>query len=518
MTHDLFSELPRGYGSSGERGHKTPDSRWPEPEELLADPALQFEADPSYNLDGRILLGEVGGELIGIADDRHVMTVAGSRAGKGVSAVVPNLLTYPGSVLAIDPKGELACLTARHRQERLGQKVYVLDPFERVPASAAPVKASYNPMTILSDPQTGELSRDAIEDAGLIADALVVPSGGDTHWDDSARHLLEGIILHVATSQDHAGERDLTTVYRLLMEGTGTTCEDDNGKQQAGLDCLHVAMLANAKALHSSNPAIAASIKFAAADFFDKPPNERGSVLSSARKHTRFLDFQAIAGVLRDHRFDLTDLKTDLRGVTIYLCLPATRLATCSRWFRLFVNLALEAMERVPGKPAVPVLMVLDEFAILGHMQQIENAAGQIAGFGVKLWPILQDLTQLQALYSQRWETFLGNAGVLQFFGNNDATTLEYIEKRLGRTTMLSSREQELTREAINQGLSGISWQPEQHPLLTADEAARIFARDDPQRRQLIITASRKAPFILQRVRYYEHPALRGRTNPDCPH
>jgi hypothetical protein len=77
--------------------------------------------------------------------------------------------------------------------------------------------------------------------------------------------------------------------------------------------------------------------------------------------------------------------------MTIYLCLSAMRMATCNRWFRLFINLALAAFEQEPIKPYPPVLMVLDEFATLGHMSTIENAAGQIAGFGVKLWPILQD-------------------------------------------------------------------------------------------------------------------------------
>lgn len=516
----LFKDLPRGFGKPDDRSHRTPDARWPEPEDLCNDPALIFDLD--YNLDGRIVLGEIDGQLIGLSDDRHLMTVAGSRAGKGVSAVVPNLLTYPGSVLAIDPKGELACLTAKHRAQNLGQRVYVLDPFERVSPEAFAHKASYNPMTILEDRLTGELTPYAIEDAGLIADALVVPSGGDSHWDDSARHFLEGLILHVATCTKHLGHRDLIRVYSLLMHGpTGTATGEE---AISALDELKAEMLGNATALRSSadrdpdaiEVAVGAAIAAAVADFFDKPPNERGSVLSSLRKHVRFLGFKAIAGVLQQHDFDLTDFKNEPAGVTIYLCLPATRLATCSRWFRLFVNLALEAMERVPEKPPVPVLLVLDEFAVLGHMRQIENAAGQIAGFGVKLWPILQDLTQLKAIYNQRWETFLGNAGVLQFFGNSDATTLEYIEKRLGRTTMLNRREQELTREAIAGGQTGISWQPEQHPLLTADEAARIFARDDPLRRQLIITASERKPFILQRLRYYDHPRLRHLFNADC--
>jgi type IV secretory pathway TraG/TraD family ATPase VirD4 len=83
------------------------------------------------------------------------------------------------------------------------------------------------------------------------------------------------------------------------------------------------------------------------------------------------------------------------------------------------VAIALEAMERTgpleQGKPAV--LFCLDEFAALGHMESIEKAAGQIAGFGVKLWPVIQDLTQLQRDYKLAWETFMGNAGLLPFIG-----------------------------------------------------------------------------------------------------
>ena len=78
------------------------------------------------------------------------------------------------------------------------------------------------------------------------------------------------------------------------------------------------------------------------------------------------------------------------------------------------------------------MLFCLDEFAALGHMESIEKAAGQIAGFGVKLWPVIQDLTQLQRDYKEAWETFMGNAGLLTFFGNTDLTTLDHISKRLG--------------------------------------------------------------------------------------
>lgn len=488
----LLDDFPRGVTTRNLNEHQTPLAAWMRPEAIESSDALRH--DPR-----KILLGKVNRTLIGLADDRHIVTVAGSRAGKGVSAIVPNLILYQGSVLAIDPKAELASITARRRAKGLGQKVFVLDPFDRAAAWVAPFKASYNPLSILSKD-----SPTIVEDAGLIADALVIPSGGEAHWDDSARTLIEGVILHVATYPDHEGQRNLVTVRNLLLNGTTV---EHGGREAKGLEGLHVAMFHNAELLGND---VGAAVEGAATDFFEKPDNERGSVLSTARRHTKFLDFPALRRVLSDHSFDLTELKTAPQGMTVYLCLPASRLGTCSRWFRLFVNLALEAMEREPRKPAAPVLLCLDEFAVLGHMRQIEEAAGQIAGFGVKLWPILQDLTQLQTLYRDRWQTFMGNAGVLQFFGNNDVETLEYIQRRLGKTSMVVTKGSQTTHDQRTKGASGESWGMEVHDLITAEEASRYFSRDDRHRRQLIVWAGRD-PMVLERVIYHEDPAFKGK-------
>ncbi|GJL65872.1 MAG: hypothetical protein NPIRA05_08430 [Nitrospirales bacterium] len=110
-------------------------------------------------------------------------------------------------------------------------------------------------------------------------------------------------------------------------------------------------------------------------------------------------------------------------------------------------------------------------------MEQIEAAAGQIAGFGCKLWPILQDLGHLEALYKERWQTFVGNAGVLQFFGNNDVKTLEYISKRLGQTSLLVKSKGNVTFSQSKEGGTGQSQAIQVFDLMTA-EAGRFFARD----------------------------------------
>ena len=111
-------------------------------------------------------------------------------------------------------------------------------------------------------------------------------------------------------------------------------------------------------------------------------------------------------------------------------------------------------------------------------MQQIEVAAGQIAGFGVKLWPILQDITQLQSLYQKRWETFIGNAGTLQFFGNNDISTLEFISKRLGPTSIVVKSKTQQSHTQMMSGSTGESYNIQTQPLLTSEEASRFFGRD----------------------------------------
>jgi type IV secretion system protein VirD4 len=141
-------------------------------------------------------------------------------------------------------------------------------------------------------------------------------------------------------------------------------------------------------------------------------------------------------------------------------------------------------------------------------MQQIENAAGQIAGFGVKLWPVLQDLGQLQALYKLRWETFLGNAGLLQFFGNTDLGTLEWLSKRCGSTTIRVATDRPKTSAEGGRGLPGESWANQTVKLLEVNEAASLFGRNDPQLRQLVLWGG-LPPLVLQRAHYDTHGICR---------
>ncbi len=167
----LRQDLPRGHAlqpkSTGRE--RALFARWLTPAEMSGE---------QWRPEGGLLLGRRAGRLIGWNDDRHVMTIAGNRAGKGVSLIIPNLLFYEGSALVIDPKGENARITAGRRGKGtkaggpgLGQDVHVLDPFEVSGVAAA----SFNPIA-----EIDLNSDDCAEDAGMFADALIThPDHGE---------------------------------------------------------------------------------------------------------------------------------------------------------------------------------------------------------------------------------------------------------------------------------------------------------------------------------------------------
>ena len=218
---------------------------------------------------------------------------------------------------------------------------------------------------------------------------------------------------------------------------------------------------------------------------------EYDSIISTGNSQlSTFMGFRK--GILSKSDFSLTDLKQE--PTTIYLVLPAGKMGSHFRWLRMMVTLSLAILERQSTKPEYPVLFVLEEFAALGYMRPIERAAGYMAGFGVKLWPILQDLQQLKTHYPNSWQTFLGNAGMLQVFGLNDGTTEEFISKRLG-TTQYEDEEpmHPIKGDLINPPVKRIG------RLLEPHEVRLLFSRETA--RQIIIFPQ-FSPIALMRLAY----------------
>lgn len=381
--------------------------------------------------DEIIALSETDAIDIGLRDDRHHIDIAGSRAGKTTTILAPTLARYPGSVVATDPKGELFRMTSGMRslpisEGGLGQRCLVLDPYG---TTGLPVeeRACWNPLDLI-DPEDEQ----AIDMAAGISDAFIVRTNPENeHFDDSARIFLKGLTLFVA--ERHAGRatRNLVTTYDYLMRGAPLeqAANKDGIKDAEELSAFFY-LLAMMRLSEAFDGVVAA----AAESVLSMGERERGSVLSTARRSMEFLERGPMRRVFASSSFDLDSLKTDPKGLTLYLCLPPQRMHDCGRFLRIGIALMLERIYELDAPPATghPVLAMLEEFPVLSHMSIIEQAAGYAAGFGLKLRIVIQDLTQLKRHYRDGWETFIGNAGCIQAFANNDVTTLEYVSKKLG--------------------------------------------------------------------------------------
>jgi len=487
---DLLADFPRGIDGRHLKDTWLPQSYF--------EDADNVSKRVFYSERGDILLGTINGEttaqtarggwpeyvtqggtLVGYNDDRHLMTIAGSRAGKGRSTIIPNLYTYPGSVLIIDPKAE-STITAKHRAEQLGHQVYILDPFEICHESAAAYRSTYNPIEAI-----GPENPMAVEDAGLLSRGLVASQAkGDPHWDDSARAIIEKLCLHVATDIEIGlNQRNLATVADMLNGRFGELTETIERLQSN--DSFGGRVIAGGRMLEET------------------PERERGSILSTVRRHLAWLDYPSMRTVTSGHEFDLAELKKG--PVTLYLCLPALRLHSCRGWLRLLINQFLAAMEREHTKPQFPILAMLDEAAILGHMDELVTAAGLLAGLDVRLWTFFQDLNQAKGIYGDRWETFLGNCGMIQAFGNTDHFTLDHISKMLGQTTVTTTTRSSQSRDQIvRDGASGVAEQRQLQALLSPSESSQYFARDDRMCRQLVMLPGRR-PYVLSRITHDKH-------------
>jgi type IV secretory pathway TraG/TraD family ATPase VirD4 len=382
----------------------------------------------------RIWLGEAcvaASTPLGYADDRHVCLVSGTRGGKGTGLIIPNLCLWPGSCIVIDPKGENATVTARRRgngsnyAHGMGQEVRILDPFGEVQLASS-LRASFNPLDVI-DPK----SDFAVDDAGRIAAAIIVRENkNDPFFEDAARNLLKGLILHVLTAPGFDDIRNLITVRRLLTQGDWLRIAL---LREAGEENLPSGFVMLWKAMQRSS-AFDGIVAGIGEQMLTMAERTRSGVLETARTNTVFLDGAPMQRLLAKSDFDLAGLKTAPKGLTIYLTLPQRYMDTHFRWLRLMVSLAVGEMERIKGRPrsGYPTLFLLDEFAGLKRMEVIENAVAQAAGFGVKFFFIVQNLPQLKREYEESWESFVSNSGLKVLFQIDDHFSRDYLSHLLG--------------------------------------------------------------------------------------
>jgi stage V sporulation protein K len=443
---------------------------------------------------GDIFLGRpkliVGGMLrpIGIPTQKHFVTIAGTGSGKSTAGIIPNLCLHEGNVLVIDPKGELAAITARRRGHGGGgvrgmqDDVFVLDPFHIVEGFET---ASYNVFDEME--RVAEYDADRpVSYARKVAQALVPSTSKDPYWDDAPRTFIAGLLLYIL--QGPKEHRHLVRLRDLLMEGDIEAFRKvaKPGDRGDPFDALLVMMQ------NCPDGPYRHVISGSANSLSKMSPNQRGSVLTMAMEHTSFLDMPEIRKISMKSDFLLEDLKT--RRISVYLCLPLNAVSGIEgRWLRMFIMLTVDMFSRVNKLPKQPLLLAIDEFPSLGKLDGIEVVAPTMRSQGVRLWVIGQDIEQFEKVYPDSWGSFIGGAEAVQFMGITHPPTVAYIAERLGQHVVVE--QQQMGQGQVRENRS-------ERPLRDPEQIARMVS---PDSKNQIIWRGNKRPMLLKLCPYFEY-------------
>lgn len=371
---------------------------------------------------GRLIEGDFGvTNKLRYDPEKHVLVFGPNGKGKGTRVLMPNLLTMAGnrSLVVVDPKGELAAVTAPYR--RTVGRVVVLNPFNVVRSEFEGFddleSVGFNPLARI-DPAAANFSTQA----AMLADALITMNDRDPHWPQSARAMVSMVLMHAVIEARGKGETPKMSRFRELLCQHSEAANPKYDLPAVGLPALAQACMS------SPYPAL----RNKAAQFTDWN-REVSGIASTARVQTEPLDDAEIAADLDKEGFDFAELRRE--PTTVYLILPPEMMGRHSKWLRLVLTSAILSVlkARKPGEPRVTFM--LDEFYSLGHLEIISTVWALVRGYGISMMPILQDLGQLKKLYPDLWETFIGMAGAVIWFAPNDLTTAEYMSRRAGETT-----------------------------------------------------------------------------------
>ncbi|WP_232494853.1 conjugal transfer protein TraG [Novosphingobium kaempferiae] len=439
---------------------------------------------------GGVALGRMGARYLRHDGPEHVMAFAPTRSGKGVGLVVPTLLSWTGSTVVHDIKGENWQLTAGWRQ--LFSHCLLFNPTDLR-------SARYNPLL--------EVRRgiNEVRDVQNIADILVDPEGAlerRSHWEKTSHSLLVGAILHVLYAEE---EKTLARVATILSD-----------PQRSFAATLRRMMTTNHLGTEIA-PAVHPVVASTARELLNKSENERSGVLSTAMSFLGLYRDPTVAAVTSSSDWRIADLVEAPHPLSLYLVVPPSDISRTKPLIRLVLNqvgrrLTERLQASAPGDAGNPgrhrLLMMLDEFPALGRLDFFETSLAFLAGYGVRAFLIAQSLNQIEKAYGEH-NAILDNCHVRIAFASNDERTAKRISDALGTAT-----EQRAMRNYAGHRLAPwlahvmVSRQETARPLLTPGEVMQLSPADE------LVLVSGQPPIRAKKLRYYEDPAFAQRVLP----
>ena len=434
--------------------------------------------------DDGAVLGRLGPDYLRHDGPEHVLCFAPTRSGKGVGLVIPSLLTWYGSAIVHDIKGENWTLTAGFRA-RLG-RVLLFDPTN-------PRSAAYNPLL--------EVRKGAweVRDVQNVADVLVDPEGSlerRNHWEKTSHALLVGAILHVLYAE---ADKTLAGVAAFLSD------------PRRPIEATLAAMMSTP---HLGGAGVHPVVASAARELLNKSENERSGVLSTAMSFLGLYRDPVVAEVTSRSAWRIADLVDGERPATLYLVVPPSDISRTKPLIRLLLNQIGRRLteELQPSARRHRVLLMLDEFPALGRLDFFESALAFMAGYGLKAFLIAQSLNQIEKAYGPN-NAILDNCHVRVSFATNDERTAKRISDALGTATeMRAMRNYAGHRLSPWLGHLMVSRTETARALLTPGEIMQLPPDEE------IVMAAGVRPIRAGKVRYYADKRLTGRVvDPPAP-
>ncbi|VTU46117.1 Conjugal transfer protein TraG (plasmid) [Variovorax sp. SRS16] len=395
------------------------------------------------------------------AGPEHVLCYAPTRSGKGVGLVVPTLLSWSGSTIITDLKGELWALTSGWRQKHAKNKVLRFEP------AAADGSVRWNPLDELRIGTEHEVG-----DVQNLATLIVDPDGKglESHWQKTAQALLVGLILHsLYKARDEGTTATLPAIDAMVSDPSRNAAE------------VWMEMATYGHIDGTNHPVVGA----AARDMLDRPDEEGGSVLSTTKSYLSLYRDPVVARNVGASQFQIRDLMHADSPVSLYIVTQPNDKARLRPLVRVLVNMAFrllaDKMSFESGRPVAHykhrLLFMADEFPSLGKLEIIQESLAFVAGYGIKCYLICQDLNQLKSRETGYGpdETVTSNCHVQNAYPPNRLETAEHLSKLTGQTTIV--KEQVTTSgRRMSAMLSQVSrtTQEVQRPLLTVDECLRM--------------------------------------------
>jgi type IV secretion system protein VirD4 len=432
-----------------------------------------------------LVLGRTrSGKLIRVVDYCHVLLVGATGAGKGVSVIIPNLLSYfRGSVVCFDTKGDLFATCGKRRSAR-GEHIIRLAPFNNG-------KDCFNPLDSIR-PGSPTL----IDSARAMAEALVVRQGteNDPHWNDKAAQIITALLVLVLM-RFKTEDRNLSSVQEMASD---------------------TSLLASAAHTLTQMKGIPARMGHQIKTLFENEQTglltkEGASVLSTVARHLAFLDSELVAESVASSSFDPACLLK--RGTTLFLQIPPEQLEAQKGLLRCWISTLVRLIGTKGNERAGEVLFLLDEASALGSLSAVEEALVRGRSAGVRMLLAYQSDSQVQTAFKDKPSLLYDNCTLQIFLGASSIETAERISKSLGEWTQeIQGYGENTGRSWTESGTGGQGSQSSLGSNFNYSVNARALLKPDEVLRlsgDLLIAFVRGMPPILaRRIQWFKDPAF----------